>query len=219
MARIDCRALLFDLDGVLVDSTRAVARVWSAWALAHGLDPADTVRRAHGRPSLETVRELLPHADAESENALVEQAELLDIEGMAALPGSLALLRALPENRFGVVTSCTRRLALRRLEAAGIAAPRHFVTSTDIHRGKPDPEPYLLGAQSLGLDARDCVVVEDAPAGVRSGRAAGARVVAVRTTTSDAQLREAGASFIVKDLASVVAQVTPDGLSLELKDA
>jgi len=218
MARIDCRALLFDLDGVLVDSTQAVARVWSAWAREHGMDPADTVRRAHGRPSLETVRELLPHADAEAENALVEQAELRDMEGMIALPGSLVLVRALPDERFGVVTSCTRRLARKRLEAAGLAAPKHFVTASDIRRGKPDPEPYLMGAERLGLEARDCVVVEDAPAGVRSGRAAGARVIALRTTETDEVLRDAGASWIVNDLASLVAQVTPDGLRLELKD-
>jgi mannitol-1-/sugar-/sorbitol-6-phosphatase len=217
MSRIDCRALLFDLDGVLVDSTRAVARVWSAWAREHGMDPAETVRRAHGRPSLETIRELLPHADAERENLLVEEAELRDMEGMVALPGSLALARALPDERFGVVTSCTRRLAQKRLEAAGLTPPKHFVTASDIRRGKPDPEPYLMGAERLGLDARDCVVVEDAPAGVRSGRAAGARVIALRTTEQDDALRQAGATWIVDDLASVVAELAADGLRLELQ--
>ena len=212
-----CRALLFDLDGVLVDSTPAVARVWTAWALEHGMDPEDTVRRAHGRPSLTTIRELLPDADHEKENTLVEQREIDDTDGVVPLPGTVALLDRIPEDRWAIVTSCTRRLATRRLEAAGLPTPKHFVTASDITRGKPDPEPYLKGALSLGLPARECVVLEDAPAGVRSGRAAGARVIGLRTTAADDALREAGAGWIVDDLASVVAFVTSDGLELDLQ--
>ena len=218
MKRIACKAVLFDLDGVLVDSTPAVARVWSAWAREHGMDPADTVRRAHGRPSIATIRELLPHADAEPENALVEQRELDDMEGMVTLPGALALVRTFPPGHWAVVTSCTKRLAHRRLLTAGLPVPTHFVTASDIQRGKPDPEPYLKGAQSLGLAASDCVVVEDAPAGIRSGRAAGARVIALRTTAQEADLREAGAHWVVDDLSSLVAAVTRDGVELELRD-
>jgi len=218
MARISCRGVLFDLDGVLVDSTPAVARVWSAWAREHGMDPTETVRRAHGRPSIATIRELLPGSDAEQENAIVEHRELDDMEGMAALPGAAELLRALPQARWGVVTSCTRRLADRRLQAAGLPVPKHFVTASDITHGKPDPEPYRVGALSLGLPAQECVVIEDAPAGIRSGRAAGARVIAVLTTEKAKALREAGASWIVDDLASLVGVVTSDGLELELPD-
>jgi sugar-phosphatase len=214
-----CGALLFDLDGVLVDSTPAVARVWSAWALEHGMDPADTVRRAHGRPSIATIRELLPDADHEKENAVVEQREVDDVDGVVPLPGTLALLRAIPEDRWAIVTSCTRRLAIRRLEAAGLPIPKHFVTSNDITRGKPDPEPYLKGAMTLGMAAADCVVVEDAPAGVRSGQAAGARVIGVRTTASDETLREAGTHWIVDDLASLVCVVRKGGLELALAAA
>jgi len=214
---IVCHALLFDLDGVLVDSTPAVARVWTAWALEHGLDPEHTVRRAHGRPSLATIRELLPDAEHEKENEIVEQREIDDTDGVVPLPGTVALLRALPEHRWAIVTSCTRRLATRRLEAAGLPTPKHFVTASDITRGKPDPEPYLKGALSLGLPAHACVVVEDSPAGVRSGRAAGARVIGLRTTAPDETLREAGAGWIVDDLASVVAFVTSDGLELDLQ--
>lgn len=218
MVRILCRGVLFDLDGVLVDSTPAVARVWSAWARERGMDPADTVRRAHGRPSIETIRELLPHADAEKENALVERRELDDMDGMVTLPGARELLRALSDSSWTVVTSCTRALAVRRLEAAGLPVPNQIVTASDIRRGKPDPEPYLKGAERLGLQSQDCIVLEDAPAGIRSGRAAGARVIGVRTTASDADLRAAGASFVIDDLAALAGTATRDGLALELRD-
>src|SRR6185503_2836820 len=158
-----------------------------------------------------------PGADHEKENAVVEQREIDDTDGVVPLPGTVALLRAVPEDRWAIVTSCTRRLAVARLSAAGLPVPKRFVTSSDITRGKPDPEPYLKGAVSLGLSATDCIVVEDAPAGVRSGRAAGARVIGLRTTAPDEILREAGAGWIVDDLASVAAVVTSNGLELTLQ--
>ena len=210
---------MFDLDGVLVNSTPAVARVWAAWARDHGLDPENTVQRAHGRPSIATIRELLPDADAEEEDAKVEQGELNDMEGMVALPGSVELLSVLSEEHWGVVTSGTRPLASKRLHAAGLPIPKHFVTASDIRRGKPDPEPYLIGVESLGFPPADCIVVEDAPAGVRSGRAAGARVIAVRTTAKDRDLREAGANWIVDDLSAITALANGAGLLLDVKGA
>jgi len=215
--KIQCLGVLFDLDGVLVDSTPAVARVWSEWAREHGLDPEETVRKAHGRPSIATVRELLPEADAEEEDAKIEHREMNDMEGMVALPGAVDLLSVLPEDRWGVVTSGTRPLASKRLHSAGLPVPKHFVTASDIRRGKPDPEPYLIGVENLGFPAADCVVVEDAPAGVRSGRAAGARVIALRTTAGDDELRESGANWIVDDLSKVsVTLLNGDGLELAL---
>jgi sugar-phosphatase len=215
--RIRCLGLLLDLDGVLVDSTPAVARVWSEWAKEHGLDPDDTVVKAHGRPSIATVRELLPAVDAEEEDAKIEHREMMDMDGMVALPGAVDLLSVLPEDRWGVVTSGTRSLASKRLHTAGLPVPKHFVTASDIRLGKPDPEPYLIGVENLGFPAADCVVVEDAPAGVRSGRAAGARVIALRTTAADDELKEAGANWIVDDLSKVsVATLNGDGLELAL---
>jgi len=211
--------VLFDLDGVLVDSTPAVERVWAAWAREHGMDPEDTVRRAHGRPSIATIRELLPHADAEEEDAIVEERELHDMEGMVALPGAIELLSVFPENRWGVVTSGTRTLASKRLHTAGLPIPRQFVTASDIRKGKPDPEPYLIGVEVIGFPAAGCIVVEDAPAGVMSARAAGTRVIALRTTAKDAELLAAGANWIVDDLASVCGMVNHSGLELELKNA
>ena len=216
--RIRCLGVLFDLDGVLVDSTPAVARVWASWAVDHGLDAEETVRKAHGRPSIATVRELLPEADAEKqeeEDAKIEHSEMNDMEGMVALPGAVELLSVLPEDRWGVVTSGTRPLASKRLHTAGLPVPKHFVTASDIRKGKPDPEPYLIGVENLGLPAKDCVVVEDAPAGVQSGRAAGARVLALRTTAGDEELKAAGANWIVDDLSRVsVATLNGDGLEI-----
>jgi mannitol-1-/sugar-/sorbitol-6-phosphatase len=203
MTTVQCKGLLFDLDGVLADSTPAVARVWTIFANKYGFDPEETVRRAHGRPSMATIQELLPNANHKAESAVLERMEIEDIEDVVALPGAAELLHALPADRWAVVTSCTRALALVRLRAAGLPIPAQMVTSNDIVNGKPSPEPYLKGAQLLGLAAADCVVVEDAPAGIRSGKAAGARVIAVQTTERDSLLREAGADWIVNTCASV----------------
>jgi sugar-phosphatase len=212
MTTIQCGGLLFDLDGVLADSTPAVARVWTIFANKYGFDPAETVRRAHGRPSMATIQELLPSANHIAENAVLERMEIEDIEDVVALPGAAELLHALPADKWTVVTSCTRALALVRLRAAGLPIPAQMVTSNDIVNGKPSPEPYLKGAELLGLAAADCVVVEDAPAGIRSGKATGARVIAVQTTERDSLLREAGADWIVNTCASVnVAGEARDG--------
>src|ERR1051326_8689656 len=145
MIEIACRGLLFDLDGVLIDSTPAVARVWTRWAIAHGFDPDDTVRRAHGRPSITTIRELLPNADADADNAIVESGELEDTDGVVPLPGSRECLSTLPDASWAIVTSCTRPLAETRLRAAGLRIPKKLLTSNDVKIGKPDPEPYLKG--------------------------------------------------------------------------
>lgn len=218
MAQIFCRALLFDLDGVLVDSTPAVARVWAGWAAEYGFEPEDTVRRAHGRPSLATIRELLPRADHETLNREVERREIADTGGIVPLPGAAALLRVLEPGQWAIVTSCTRALAEVRIRAAGLPLPRHLVTASDITHGKPHPEPYRKGAASLGLAPADCVVVEDAPAGVRAGKASGARVLALRTTAPEADLLAAGADWIYEDCSSLLLDASgKDGrLTLQL---
>ena len=207
METISCAGMLFDLDGVLVDSTPAVARVWTIWARKYGFDPEETVRKAHGRPSLTTIRELLPDADHEEENRIVERMEIEDLEGVVPLPGAMELLNALPRDRWAIVTSCTKPLAKVRIRAAGLPVPKCLVTADDIANGKPNPEPYLKGAALLGVPPGTCVVVEDAPAGIRAGKAAGAKVVAFQTTERDALLREAGADWIVKDC----SRLTLDG--------
>ena len=218
--KIQCRGVLFDLDGVLVDSTPAVSRVWAKWAAKHGFVAEDVVRQAHGRPSIATIRDLLPHADHDAENREVERGEIDDTEGVVPLPGALELLQAIPQDRWAIATSCTRRLAEVRIRAAGLPLPKHMITSTDVQRGKPDPEPYVKAAKILGLAPADCMVVEDAPAGIRSGKASGARVLALRTTAPDAELTQSGAAWIANDLASVhLASTNGDGsLNLLVKD-
>src|SRR2546421_2665390 len=181
MTGIRCRGVLFDLDGVLVDSTPAVARVWAWWAREHGFEPDEVVRKAHGRPSIATISELLPQADHAAEDREVERREIADIEGVVPLPGSMELLQALPIECWAIVTSCTRALAAVRIGAAGLPKPKHLVTSTDVQHGKPDPEPYLKSAQILGVRAGDFLVVEDAPAGIRAGEAGGGRGLPLAT--------------------------------------
>jgi sugar-phosphatase len=200
---VHCSALLFDLDGVLIDSTPAVARVWTRWAIERGFNPEEVVARAHGRPSLTTVKELLPNADHEAENKKVERAEIEDLEGVIPLPGTLELLASLPRDRWTIVTSCTRALAEVRIRAAGLPLPENFITSTDIVNGKPHPEPYLKGSAVLGFPATECIVLEDAPAGIQAGKAAQATVIAFRTTAQDAALRAAGADWILNDCSDI----------------
>jgi len=203
MTKIQCSALLFDMDGVLIDSTPAVARVWHRWAVEHGFDPDTVVHMAHGRPSRTTLRELLPNADIAREDREVERREMEDLDGVVLLPGARELLNALPPERWTIATSCTRPLAEVRLRAAGLPVPMTMITSSDVKIGKPDPEPYLKAAAKLGFAASDCIVVEDAPVGVRAGKAAGARVIAFLTTMIRRDLEEAGADWIVQNCAEI----------------
>jgi mannitol-1-/sugar-/sorbitol-6-phosphatase len=217
MIAIRASALLFDLDGVLIDSTPAVSRVWHGWAVEHGLNPEEVVRMAHGRPSRTTIRELLPDADIDQEDREVERREMADLAGVVLLPGARELLNSLPQERWTIATSCTRALAEVRLGAAGLSIPYNMITSSDVKVGKPDPEPYMKAAAKLGFAASDCIVVEDAPAGVRAGKAAGARVIAFLTTAPRRDLESARADWIVRDCASITASSDPEhGLQLLL---
>jgi sugar-phosphatase len=199
------KAILFDMDGVLIHSAPAVERVWYAWATAHGLDPVSVIAQAHGRRSIETIRAVAPAMDAERENIVVEQMEIDDKDGVTALPGAAALLDKLPADRFAIVTSATRPLAVARLGYAGLSVPRHMITADDVVHGKPSPEPYLKGAALLGFAAGDCLVFEDAPAGVAGARAAGAQTIGLCTTYPGAALH--AAETVVASLADVDAEL------------
>lgn len=199
LARAD--AILVDLDGTLVDSTGPVRRAWGEFAARHGLDPDEIHRFAQGRPSRETVRLLVPQADHQAEAAALERAEVADTSGVFALPGAAAVLAT--ARPLAIVTSCSALLATVRLRAAGLRVPDRLVSSDGLERGKPDPSCFLIGARLVGAEPSRCVVLEDAPAGIRAGRAAGARVIALRTTHDDGELHEADA--IVDDLASLTA--------------
>jgi sugar-phosphatase len=196
-------AILFDLDGVLLDSTPSGSRIWTAWANQHHLDPAYVVHIGHGRPTVETVRLVAPHLDAPHQAELIEQAEIADVAGLEVLPGARALLAALPPDRYTIVTSGGRRLATTRLHAVGLPIPPTMITASDITRGKPDPQPYLAGAAALGFDPRTCLVFEDAPSGIRAAHAAGATVIALPTTYPQNELSTA--DLIIPSLAAVSA--------------
>lgn len=193
-------AVLVDLDGTLVDSTAPVRRVWIAFAQRHGLDPDEVERFAHGRPSRESVRALTPDADLEAESNAIEAAEIADTDGLVALPGAAQLLSA--DRRLAIVTSCSTALATVRLRASRLAIPDVLVSSDGLERGKPDPTCFLIAAQRLGVDPARCVVIEDAPAGITAGRAAGASVIALRTTHADGDLGDA--DVIADDIAALL---------------
>jgi sugar-phosphatase len=211
---ITCAAVLFDLDGVLVDSTAAVERVWRKWAIQRGLDPVYVVKNAHGRRSIETIRMVAPELGDTQANEEVEQLEIGDSEGVIAIPGALELIQSLPPSRFLIVTSATRALAKARLNHVGLPIPSRFVTAEDVANGKPSPEPYLKGAELLGITPQDCVVFEDTPAGIESGIAAGMKVIALKSTYPAEML--SAATAIVDSLKNVRAQLSSENKNISL---
>lgn len=209
-----CAALLFDLDGVLVDSRAVVERIWRSWATARGLDPEPFLRVAHGRRIRETLRVVNhPAVDIELEVRAIDAAESAAVDAMAAVAGARELVSLLAPDRWAIVTSGGRTLAQRRLDLAGLPHPAVFITAEDVTRGKPEPEGYLLAARRLGYEAPDCIVFEDAPPGVAAGRAAGARVIALTTTHTRDELT--GAERTIPDLTPL--RVVPAGVELIIR--
>jgi mannitol-1-/sugar-/sorbitol-6-phosphatase len=182
MPIFSCSAILFDLDGVLVDSTRAVDREWREWAARKGVDGDAIMAIAHGVRTIEVIRRVAPHLDAEAEANAIENHEAHDQRGVAVMPGAPDLLRSIPAGRWGVVTSGSRLLARNRLQYCGLPVPDVLVTSDDVTHGKPHPEPYLRGAERIGASPEECVVFEDAPAGIQSARAGGMKVIGIMST-------------------------------------
>jgi len=207
MPTFSCAAILFDLDGVLCDSTRQVDREWREWAARKGVDGDAVMAIAHGVRTIEVIRQVAPHLDVEAEAAAIEDHEAHDQTGVVVMPGALDLVQSIPEGRWGVVTSGSRLLAESRLQHCGLPVPEVLVTSDDVTNGKPHPEPYLKGAQRLGFAPGDCVVIEDAPAGIHSARASGMRVIGMASTYAVAKLAEADA--VVQKLGRI--QVTANG--------
>jgi sugar-phosphatase len=208
-------AILFDMDGTLISSIEAVDRSWALWGREHGL--GDAFRIAHGTPARSLVERLLPAEQVEVALARITEIELGDTDGVRVLPGAAELLASLPAERHAIVTSCTRDLAAVRIAATGIGAPGVVVTADDVSRGKPDPEPFRRGAELLGFDPARCLVVEDAPAGLESGRAAGCATLAVAGTHS---LVELDADAHAPGVWAVAVRVTAEGtLVLEDREA
>jgi len=205
-------AVLADMDGTLVDSHVVVERHWRRFAARHALDPAPFLATAHGRRSSDVIRELAPQLDAASEAARLDAAEEVDIDGLRPVPGAAELLEALPAGTVAVVTSAHRSLAVSRMQAVGLRVPDVLVCGDEIARGKPDPEGYLRAADQLGVAPADCLVLEDVPAGVAAGAAAGALVIAVETTYPPAQLAASAAT--VPDLRGLDAVLAGLGVAL-----
>jgi len=202
------RAVLFDLDGVLVDSTVSVERAWHLWAQRHALDVTAVLALAHGRRSVETIRLVAPHLSAEREAQVLDLSQAMDTSADRAVKGAAELLASLPAEHWAVVTSGPLVLATARLHAVGLPLPRVLVTADDVSMGKPHPEGYLKAAQLLRVAPEECIVFEDAPTGIAAGLAAGMMVIAVATTYGPTEL--ATATRTVQTLADVQVKVSQD---------
>jgi sugar-phosphatase len=210
MPIFSCAAILFDLDGVLIDSTNTVERQWRVWAQAKGTDPAAILAISHGMRTAEVIRTVAPHLDADAEARAIEERETDDHDGITVVPGAAELIKSVPEDRWGIVTSGPRYLQSGRLRLCGLPVPKVFITAEDVARGKPDPEPYLKGAARLGFPPADCLVIEDAPAGISAARAAGMRVIGLATTYIPEKLIEANA--VARSLTNFTVEIGQDGL-------
>ena len=211
---LSCGAVLFDLDGVLVNSAERVESTWRQWASQHQLDPERVIAMAHGRRTIETVRLVAPHLAASDEVAALELSEAATTEGVYEVPGARELLQPLPLEAWAIVTSGIRAVATLRIRHTRLPMPRVLICADEIQHGKPHPEGYLSAAKRLGRAASDCVVIEDTPAGLEAARAAGMRAVGVCGTYPASAL--ATADLIVTRLYELRISRSPDGSQLEI---
>jgi mannitol-1-/sugar-/sorbitol-6-phosphatase len=203
------------MDGILISSLGSVDRSWTQWALMRGIDPVEATSYVHGKRAIESLQHFRPDLDGRQELKILEDLEVDDTEGIEVLPGVVELLRSLPPHRWTVVTSATERLAVVRLQAAGLPAPGRFIHGDSVEQGKPHPAPYIAGAALLGFDPKDCVVFEDSTAGVKAGRAAGCTVIATTFAHEAEDLHEA--SYIIRDARAVRVEDTGTELILHLQ--
>lgn len=202
-------AFLFDMDGTVLNSIAAAERIWSAWAVRHGVDVDTFLPTIHGARAIDTVNRLnLPGVDAEAQAAFITEAEIEDVEGIVEIPGAAAFLNGLPADRWAMVTSAPRDLALRRMAAAGIPEPAVMITAEDVKAGKPDPAGYILAARRLGLEPRDCLIFEDATVGIQAAEAAGAALMII-TTTHQHPLQTSYATLV--SYADISVKIDNDG--------
>lgn len=207
MTELECSALLFDLDGVLVDSLAVIERHWRRWATSRGVDVSKVLEVAPGRPTVETIALVAPHLDAEREAAAQAAAEAPDTDGLVPIEGALDLVGSLPRRSWAVITSGIRITAETRLTHAGLPIPEVLVSADDVSRGKPDPEGYLTAARRLGTAPSECVVVEDTPAGLAAAKAAGMRAIGVAFQFEPEDLADADADVVVERLTDLDVEV------------
>jgi mannitol-1-/sugar-/sorbitol-6-phosphatase len=209
---IETKGVLFDMDGVLVSSIGSVVRCWRRWCEMYDVPDANLFEFPHGVRAIDIIKQLRPDIDVEEGLRVIEDMEIEDTEDLKVLPGVKELLESLPQERWAIVTSATKRLLLGRLKVAGLPVPERIISGDMVVKGKPDPEPYRRGAELLGFRAEECIVVEDAPSGVGAGKAAGCRVLGVLGTHSEEELRET--DWIVASLEGLKVTVDAGGLEL-----
>lgn len=217
MPHFNCAAILFDLDGVLVDSHECVEAAWRDWAESHGLDVGAVLAEAHGHRSADTIRIVAPHLDADAEAKRLEAAESTHTRGLKEVPGARDLVTRIPDAKWAVFTSGTRRVAEHRLRFAHIPLPPALICAEDVRCGKPDPEGYRAAANRLGAHPADCIVFEDAPTGIAAARAAGAWAIGISTTYDAAALR--GAHAVVGHLTDIVVALKDGRLHITVPDS
>ena len=214
---VEAAGLLFDMDGVLVSSIGSVIRSWRRWAEHFGVPGAEDLEVPHGIPARDIIARLKPDLAIAEGLRYIEDLEIEDVRDLKVLPGVRELLGSLPLERWAIVTSATHRLLLGRLQAAGLPVPERLISADMVVNGKPHPEPYMRGAELIHAAPQDCVVLEDAPSGVRAGKAAGCRVLAVLGTHVAEELSATGADWVVASLVDVKANVMAAGVRLEFE--
>lgn len=206
-------AFLLDMDGTVLNSIAAAERIWSAWAVRHGVNVETFLPTIHGARAIDTINRLnLPGVNAEEQAAFITAAEIEDVDGIVEIPGAAAFLNKLPADRWAMVTSAPRDLAVRRMAAAGIPEPAVMITAEDVKAGKPDPAGYLLAAKRLGLEPAECLIFEDATVGIQAAEAAGASLMII-TTTHQHPLETEHATLASYD--AIRVQIDNDGLHLQ----
>ena len=216
MESIKCQAILFDMDGTLVDSTLCVERHWQDWATKHSLNPEKILKISHGRPTIDTIRLVAPYLDAEIEARQLDESQASNLAGVVAVAGANELLASLPRKKWAIVTSANQKIATNRLLHVDLSFPEHLITTDDVEQYKPDPEGYLKAARSLKVEPEFCIVVEDAPVGLQAAKAAGMKSIAVATTypCSDLSL----ADICIPGLSSISVKLSGNqNTQIELK--
>jgi mannitol-1-/sugar-/sorbitol-6-phosphatase len=215
MSTLNCQAILFDLDGTLVESTFFIERSWQDWGTQHGIPPQRMAEVMHGRRAHEIIHIVAPHLSIHDEVHALETDEISRMDGMRTYAGARELLSSLPRQRWAIVTSGSIRVATARLQYAKLPRPDVFITAHDVKAGKPAPDAYLLAAERLHVSPAQCVVVEDAPNGILAGKAAGMKVIGIASSHSAEELVQA--DVVVGQLTDITLHIIGNQISLHFK--